>query len=587
MIQRESLKMPHDFNRRAFIHGSLAGLTAGSAALASTARAASSVPAGRWSPPSAEERRELVSTARFGRKKGVSGRKGMAICTHPLAAAAAVDMLKAGGNACDAICAAALAQTVVEPHMTTLSGMFSMLYYDARSDAYSYISGAMGTPAAHPVFTGGAEAFGALAASGQYNGQLVPVPGFWGGVEASHGKHGRLPMKTVMAPAIHYARNGFEIHPFLWGEMFVESPSLGSAAQGQEMYFKDRRLLNVGDMLVQNRHADTLERLAEEGSDYFYRGAFARKFVETVRQAGGYVTMEDMAAWQPLVGEPVRSTYRGYDVIGGAAPDYGGQALVEIMNMVELLDVQKLGPAYASAETTRKLIDIIKLVYTEAVTQRWSNAIAPTPKMISKALAAERFEKLEKASAAAGPALAPPGSTHVTVVDGEGNVATVLHSVMSAPYKTGIFVDGVYACSGLLHLGSGLPGPDRRVHARVAPNMFARNGKPVLASGSPSISLTEAIVQNTMNMLDFGLDIETSVHKPRFGGDDLRVPGTTMIEADMGEGLVGQLKAGGQKLTPSAPWDWMHGSFDGIRIDEDGTASACGDPRRTAQAIAA
>jgi gamma-glutamyltranspeptidase/glutathione hydrolase len=353
------------------------------------------------------------------------------------------------------------------------------------------------------------------------------------------------------------------------------------------MYFKDRRLLNVGELLVQSRHADMLERLAEEGGDYFYRGEFARKYAAAVQQAGGYVTVEDMAAWRPIVGEPVRSTYRGYDVIGAPAPDYGGQALVEIMNMAELLDVQKLGPAYASAETTRKLMQIIKRVYTDAVTQRWGKAIEPVEKMISKALAAERFASLDKAPAAAtGPSAAPPGSAHITVVDGEGNVATVLHSVMSMPYTTRMFVDGVYVCAGLLHLASGFPGEDGRVHARIAPNMFARNGRPVLASGSPSVSLTENIVQNAMNMLDFGLDIETSVHKPRFGGDDTRTPGAVMIEADMGEALIAQAGGRGQKLVSASPWDWMHGSFEGIRIAEDGTASACGDPRRTAQALA-
>lgn len=578
--------MTQNYSRRNVLEGSVAAMAAGSIALGPAAAARVNAPRA-WHPPADSERRRLISTARFGQKQGVSGRNGVAICTHPLASAAALDMLRAGGNACDAVCAAAIAQTVIEPHMTTLSGMFSMLYYDARSRSYSYVNGAMGAPRSHPVFKGGAEAFGAMAAAGQYNGQLVPVPGYWGGFEASHRKHGRLPVKTVMAPAVHYARHGFEIHPFLWGEMFVESADLGAADYGREVYYRNRRLLDVGEMLVQPRYADTLERIAEEGGNYFYRGEFARKYADAVQQAGGYVTVEDMAAWQPLIGEPLRSTYRGYDVIAAAAPDYGGQALIEIMNMVELLDVQRLGPAFASPETTRRLIEMIRLVYTEAVAQRWSNSVQPVEKMISKALAAERFARLDRDAVSPGPALAPPGSTHVTVVDRECNVATVLHSVMSAPYTTGIFVDGVYVCAGLMHLGSGMPGPDGRVHARIAPNMFALNGRPVLASGSPSISLTETIVQNAMNMLDFGLDIETSVHKPRFGGDDLRVPGNTMIEADMGKDLIRQLKARGQKPSTSSPWDWMHGSFDGIRIAEDGMATACGDPRRTAQALVA
>jgi gamma-glutamyltranspeptidase/glutathione hydrolase len=576
--------MTYALDRRQLIRSSLAGMAAGSLAL----DPAIALPpaAGPWSPPSDSERRRLISTARFGRKQAVSGRKGMAICTHPLASAAAIDILKAGGNACDAICAASLAQTVLEPHMTTLSGVFSMLYYDARSGSYSYVNGPMNAPKAHPVFRDGPKAIAALAGPGQRNGQLSPVPGFWGGVEASLRKHGRLPIRTVMAPAIHYARHGFEIHPFLWGEMFTESAGLGATPQGQEMYYKDRRLLNVGEKLVQSRHAETLERLAEEGSDYFYRGEFARKYAHAVQQAGGYVTVDDMAAWRPIVDAPVRSTYRGYEVIGAPAPDFGGQALIEIMNMVELLDVQTLGPAYASPETTRALMRIIKLVFTEAVAQRWSNAIRPVDEMISKALAAERLARLEN-TVAAGPAPAPPGSAQITVVDSEGNVATVLHSVKSMPYTTGIFVDGVYVCAGLVHLASGMPDKDGRVHARVAPNMFARNGKPVLASGSPSVSLIETIVQNAMNMLDFGLDIETSVHKPRFGGGDLRLPGAIMIEADIGDALIAQLRSRGQTLITSSPWDWMHGSFEGIRIADDGTASACGDPRRTAQAIAA
>ncbi|MDT9597455.1 gamma-glutamyltransferase [Sphingosinicella rhizophila] len=579
--------MDQKVDRRQFIGGSIAGMAAAaSLSFASGSANARVTGTGAWSPPSDEERRSLISTAEFGRKKSVAGKQGVAICTHPLATSVAIDILEMGGNACDAICAASLAQTVVEPHMTTLSGVFSMLHYDARSGSYSYVNGSMNAPKAHPIFKGGTKAFEALVMSGQRDGTLVPVPGFWGGVEASHGKYGRLPMKTVMAPAIHYARHGFEIHPFLWGEMFVESSTLGAVAQGQEMYFKDRRLLNVGEKLVQSRHADTLERLAEEGSDYFYRGEFARKYAEAVQKAGGFLTIEDMEAWRPIIDEPVRSSYRDYELIAAPAPDFGGQALIEIMNMIELMDVQKLGPAYASAETTRRLLQIIKKVYADAATQRRNGAVEPVEKMISKALAAQRFASLDEKPAAAPPALAPPGSAHITVVDADGNVATVLHSVMSMPYTTGIFVDGVYVCAGLLHLASGTPGPDGRVHSRIAPNIFARDGKPVLASGSPSVSLTENIVQNTMNMLDFGLDIEASVHKPRFGGSDLKVPGANMIEVDMGQDLIGQVRARGEMLVGTSPWDWMHGSFDGIRIAENGMASACGDPRRTAQAMA-
>jgi len=179
----------------------------------------------------------------------------------------------------------------------------------------------------------------------------------------------------------------------------------------------------------------------------------------------------------------------------------------------------------------------------------------------------------------------PPGSNHVTVVDAEGNVATVLHSVMSMPFRTGIYVDGVYACASGVHLGSGPVEPGGRAHARICPNMFTRDGKPVLASGSPSVSLTENIVQNSVNLLDFGLDLETSVHKPRFGGSSMTVPGALMLEADLPGEPARLLREAGATVEVVNPWNWLCGSFEGVLIEEDG-AVACGDPRRTAQAVA-
>jgi len=576
-----------DYSRRDFMNLTIATAVAGYMAAGSSISASSR---NNWTPPSDSERRRLIAMAEFGRKKGVSGKNGLAICTHPLASKAATDMLKLGGNAADAICAASIAQTVVEPHMTTLSGVFSMLYYEAKTGEYSYVNGSMGTPKNHPIFKGDLQALVKMFTDGQRNGELCPVPGFWGGFEAAHDKYGKLARKTVMAPAIHYAREGFEIHPFLWGEMFIESASIGASAQGQEIYFQDNRLLNVGEKLKQNRHADVLERLAEEGSDYFYRGEFARKYATAVQAAGGYVTEDDMAAYEAIFDTPVQSTYRGFNLVAAPAPDFGGQVLAEIMNMVELIDIQKQGPAYESAETTSKLMQILGQVYADSITGRFTGKLPSVEKALSKEYAAERFGKLsgtpKSPYESLGAVVPPPGSNHVTVVDSEGNVATVLHSVMSMPYTTKIFVDGVYVCAGLLHLSSGIPGADMRTHARICPNIFLKDGKPVLASGSPSVSLTENIVQNSINILDFGMDIETSVHKPRFGGANITNINALMIEPDMGEATLRHLKDNNFNIDVVNPWNWTHGSFDGISIDSKGVATACGDPRRTAQAFA-
>ena len=556
------------------------------------ASAPAPAPSSGWTPPGDDERRALVGTARFGPKQAVRSASGIAICTHPLASAAAADMLALGGNACDGVMAASIAQAVVEPHMTTLSGCLSMLYYDAASGEYSYVNGMMAAPRAVPdVRTMDVAEFGALMA--KTDGTLCFVPGFWGGFEAGLDRHGRLPRATVMAPAIHYARHGFEIHPFLWGEMFVESSVLGREPFSREIYFNGSTLRDIGDMLAQSALADTLEQLADEGGDHFYRGAFGRRYAETVQARGGLITAEDMAAYEAFRDEPVHGTYRDYGVVGSPAPDFGGQALVEIMNMVELLDLQRTGPAFESGETTLSMMQIIGRVYADAVGGRFDGTLPDVERAISKEYAEERFAALDgrpaspndRYAAAGAMPPPPPGSNHVTVVDAEGNVATVLHSVMSMPFRTGIYVDGVYACASGVHLGSGPVEPGGRAHARICPNMFTKGGKPVLASGSPSVSLTENIVQNSVNLLDFGLDLETSVHKPRFGGSSMTVPGALIVEVDLAGDPVRRLEETGQTVEVVNPWNWLCGSFEGVLIEEDG-ATACGDPRRTAQAVA-
>ena len=155
-----------------------------------------------------EERRRLVAKATFGSKEPASGKGGMMICAHPLATRAGADILRAGGNAADAVLAAAVTQTVVEPHMTGVTGVFSILYYDAKTGKTDYINGGMNAPLAK--LTG----WGPNATA---TGLGAGVPGFWAGFEASLATHGTKSKKDLCAAAIAYARDGFEVHPFMWG----------------------------------------------------------------------------------------------------------------------------------------------------------------------------------------------------------------------------------------------------------------------------------------------------------------------------------------------------------------------------------
>jgi gamma-glutamyltranspeptidase / glutathione hydrolase len=179
-----------------------------------------------------------------------------------------------------------------------------------------------------------------------------------------------------------------------------------------------------------------------------------------------------------------------------------------------------------------------------------------------------------------------PGSNHVTVVDEAGNVATILHSCMSLPWSSGLFSEGVSVCSGGAHFLRIMPGPGERGTCGVAPTIIFKDGKPVLPSGSPSVGLIENMLQNIVNILDFDIPIDESVHRPRFGGQYLG-PGP-MVEVD----LDGPVRKGAEELGIAwelvNPWNFHLGSFEGILIDAaTNETTACADPRRAGMAMAA
>jgi len=522
------------------------------------------------------ERRKLVAEAHFGPKTKAVSQKGMAICSHPLATRTGANILKSGGNACDAALAMSVCQTVVEPHMTGITGILSMLYHDAATGKTTYVNGNMNAPLKPLV---------GFNQNSLATGLGVGVPGFWGGFEAALEKHGSKPKKEIMADAIRYAREGFEIHPFLWGEMFEQCAMIGKTEAGREIFMPNNYLPKPGDMLFQKRAADTLEQLAEEGNAFFYRGGFAEEYCKTIQDAGGVITMKDMEVYEARWMEPAKGTYHGYDIAASPPPDNGGTHIIEALNMLEFLDVRKYGPPTDSAEVLAQMVRIHNEVYT-------FGAKHPDPKshplpldiILSKEYAEMRFKLLQMGIPKKNQESPPPvGSNHVTVVDGAGNVASIIHSCMSLPWSNGLFTRGVTIVASGAHFFRIMPKPGHRATTYVAPNIIFKNGKPVLTSGSPSVGLLANIMQNTINILDFGIPIDESVNRPRFGAS-YYVPGN-MVEADFNPKVVAEAGKKGVQLSTVNPWNWHHGAFEGISIGQSsGTMIARGDPRRCSKA---
>jgi len=529
---------------------------------------------------------ELSKAAVNGRKQKSSGRDGLVISSHPIISSVARKVLRDGGNAVDAALAASLAQTVVEPHMTTAFGVLSMMHYDASTGATQYVNGSMNAPLA------GLPGFSAADVP---TGRSVAVPGFWSAWEASRKRYAKLSREVLAAPAIELARNGIPVYPVLYGMMFEDAAKIGKTEEGRSIYFRDNVLIGPNDWLVNHKLADTLERMASDGVDYFYRSAFTERVVETVRSAGGVLTMEDFDRYETRFVDPAWGTYRDYKVAGSPPPDTGGTHIIEILNLIEHLPLKEWGMPTDSADSMYWLSRFCLEVFAEGAAQgdpaSWH---LPMETILSKDYAAMRFElmKMRDPKNIDPARKAYAGSNHLTVIDREGNIATVLHSVMSNAWSNGLIVDGMNLWAGGVHFFRNMPKPGDRGTCYVAPHIiFDANDKPVLAAGSPSVGLIQNCITNALNILDFGMDIETSVHQPRIGGPtfttDILSPDAFFLEADCGTPEIhDEVKKRGLSIELVNPWYYHSGSYEGIHIDADGLASACADPRRTGQAMA-
>lgn len=520
-----------------------------------------------------------VVTPYFGKKPVASGRNGLVITSSPHATRAAVKLLRAGGNACDAALCASVTQTVTEPHMTTITGMLAMLYYDAATKRTTYVSGGMNAPLA------GLPGWNPTDLS---TGRSAGVPGWWAGFEAALAKHGSRPKAEVVQPAIDYARNGFAIYPFLYGEMLVQLDTIGKTPTGRRIYMPNGALLPPGSILKQVEAADTLERLVAEGNQFFYHGAFAQAYCDVVKAAGGVITPKDFDRYEVRWMEPARGTYHGYDILASPPPDNGGTHVIEALNMLELLDLKKMGPPTESADSLYWMTRVINEAYEQGAKHTDpSSHDVPLEMILSKDYAAMRLRLMKMTPVREARPAPPPGSNHVTVVDGKGNIATILHSVMSLPWQNGLFAMGLSIAASGAHFFRVMPAPGDRATVYIAPNIIFKNGRPVLVSGSPSVGLLQNIVQNTTNILDFGIPIGESVLRPRFGGPATTVPGANYIEVDLDEKVRAAAEKRGLRYFVTSPWHFMNGSFEGIHIDSaTGTATASADPRRSGMAEA-
>jgi len=465
----------------------------------------------------------------------------MIVSAQPEASEAGARVLMRGGNAVDAAMSAALVQGVVDPQMTGIAGFGNAQIYLPRQGIHTCIDFHGKTPlAATPdmwadrLISETRDGFGFVLKDhvNDLGYQAVTTPGSLKAYAEAVAEFGSWEWRDVCTPAIEQARRGFVIRPTVhswWtsgailGRVEV-AERLAFTATGRALYFSDDGTFKgVGERLTNPDMARTLERIAEHGPDIFYRGEIAEEIAADMAANGGLLSLEDLKAYQTTRTDPLRGTYRGLDLATNHPPG-GGIMLIEMMNILENFDLAGFG--HNSSEYLRTVCEAMKAATAdkEAFVGDPQFVDVPIERLISKEHGAEISERIrsgERINVERFNPEEPPDTTHIAVIDGEGNCVTMTHSL---GMPSGVITEGLgfmyNGCMGVFDPRPGRPGsvaPGKSRFSSLCPTIVFENDRPRIVLGAPGgTQIAMGVLQTLLNVIDFDMSMVEAVSAPRF-----------------------------------------------------------------------
>lgn len=446
---------------------------------------------------------------------------------------AGLEALKQGGTSVDAALTTAITQVTLASSMwVSYAGLLSLVHYDAATgEIYSM-------NAAFDTVRGETEALSiprtdALAIlSGARikpvpNGRQALVPGFMRGVEAAHQRFGKLPFAALFGPAIHYAERGFVLSAYELNFMSARLDALTRLPAGRSHFLKrNGKAYVVGDTFRQPDLAVFLRGVASQGADYMYAGPWADRAIAAIQADGGKMTKEDLAGYRVLWQQPMRGTFRDYEIVGNGLPAFGGLHTQEAMNVYEASGLSGKGHYTTSGEALFWMTQISELINQsflrptqKADIERDLGLKLDPASRLAKAQAARVWRLMnEKKIPFLSSYLA--GTLHSDVVvaaDAAGNMTAIVHSINGAG-DHGLWVDGVGInnAGGYQQVMLAAIGPGNRLPDPTTPMLVLKGGKPVVAAGSMSPGLHQKTFQSLVNLLDFGMSPKQAIDAPYF-----------------------------------------------------------------------
>ena len=515
-------------------------------------------------------------------RRPATGSRGMVVSNHPLASAAGVEMLAAGGNAVDAAVATLFTLTVVEPMMVGIlgGGFANLLLPEGSAGRQTILEGQARCPLAvgPTTFTPDpAAAPGSLDAVGRRNSvgrSAVAVPGNLMAWCQMLQRHGRLALADVMEPATRHARRGFAATAYLADCVAECAPDLALDAEIARVFLPGGQPLRPGTRVVQAAYADTLRQLARDGPDALYHGALGEVLAADMQRHGGILTQEDLAAYRSHDLPVLRSAYRGFEVTGPPPPCAGPLHIGQMLRILEGFDVA--GSSFGSAANAHLLAEVMKIAFADRAASTADPDFVPVPvqQLLSAAHAAQRRAAIDPARAQDWAAAVQPGesanTTHVTVADRDGHVVCAtqtINSLFGARYMvpgTGLIPNNyLYTFNPRPGLANS-PAPGKRVTSSMAPLIVLQDGRPRVALGLPGgLRIFPSALQALVNLIDHGMSLQEAVEAPRLWTQGFELE----LEPAFADGVADALRARGHRVlrVPN-----VGGGMGAIRFRDDG-----------------
>ena len=453
---------------------------------------------------------------------------------------AALSLLEKGGNIIDAFVAASFAISVERPQSTGIGGGGFLLFYHKAEDkvyAFDFREMAPVMARSNMYLTKDGRPQPMLSQEGAL---AIAVPGLIAGLHEIHGRFGKLPWKETVLPAIMLARNGFPLYDHLHMALEDRKHLLRSDPEAKKIFFMpDGSVPKLGTMVVQENLAQTLEAIAEEGKDAFYKGKVADAIVKTVRSRRGIISHKDLREYKMKEREPVTGSYKGLKVYSMPPPSSGGIHVIQILKMLEPHDLKAMGPQ--STDAVHLTANSMQRAFVDRAAYLGDPDFNPVP--VKELLDQKYLEKLAKdintKRAIEAQDLKPvklpyesSETTHFTLADKDGNMVASTQTINGwfgsgvIAQGTGIILNnemddfaqkvGAQNLFGAVGGDKNLVQPKKRPLSSMSPTIITKEGKPFMALGSPSgTRIITCVAQTILNAVEFEMPLFEAVAATR------------------------------------------------------------------------